>query len=67
MSKVILHKHSLCLYFSGSCSYRNKIAVLDFAVKMYIGKYSVGIQRSANGFHKTKSVKISKCSRYPSL
>lgn len=57
LSKVVLCKHSLCLYFSRSCSYRNKTAVLNFAIKIYIGKYSVGIQKSVNDFHENRSGK----------
>lgn len=57
LSNVVLCKHLLCLYFPRSCSYRNKIAVLNFAIKIYIGKYSVGIEKSVNGFHENRSGK----------
>ena len=57
LSKVVLCKHSLCLYFSRSCSCRNKIVVLNFAIKIYIGKYSVGVQTSVNGFQENRSDK----------
>lgn len=46
-----------CVYsFQGLVAIEIKL-VLNFAIKIYIEKYSVGIQKSVNGFHENRSRK----------